>query len=154
MLLAERIEYYKLLFMDSFNGNLVVSVDIRLMLNIALSFLGNRLTFIDFVVPIIVSVCGYICAIAINCLIGMILLKICILSKNQALIDKNYKYANIIARYSKLFLLLSLVPIIGKFVPLIAGFFRLNFTRVILFCGLYDLCYCVLVVYCNVKSFW
>ena len=149
-----QFEFYKLLFTDSFTGNLVVSTNVRYVLDIALSFWGYVCSVAGLSDAIIVSVCGYLCAISINFLIGKILLKTCVQSKNQALIERNNKYSNIAFKYNQLFLLLSLVPIVGRFVPLMAGFFRLKFIRVLWFCGLCDLCYCTAVICLSCKRFW
>jgi membrane protein YqaA with SNARE-associated domain len=150
----EQLEFYQLLFTDSFTGNLVVSTNVRYVLNIALSFWGYVCSVAGLFDVIIVSVCGYLCAISINFLIGKILLKICVLSKNHTLIERNNNYSNIVFKYNQLFLLLSLVPIVGRFVPLMAGFFRLKFIEVVWFCGLCDLCYCTAVICLNCKRLW
>ena len=150
----EKFELYKLLFTDNFIGNLVVNNDIGHVFHVMLGFDGYLYSVISLLDIIIVSVFGYICAISVNYWIGKILLKICILSKNKKIIEKHNNLSIVLLKYDELFLLLSLIPIFGKFVPLIAGFSQLKFTKMIWFCGICDLCYYIVVAYASCRRFW
>ena len=153
MLPIEKFELYKLLFNDSFIGNLAITIDIGYVMQAMLGFGGCLSGVASLFNIIIVSVFGYICAITINYWIGKFLLKICILSKNKKIIERHNNLSVALIRYNELFLLLSVIPVFGRFVSLIAGFSEFKFTKIILVCGLCDLCYYVILVYATCRRF-
>ncbi len=132
----KQIELYTLLFVDSFVSNLIVSVANEIIFNSMRIF--N--TYNNYLI-IIITASAVLFANISNYIFGRILYNISLLSPDT---QRQVTYDTLTSKIVKLlpiFLFISLIPFWSKFVPVIAGFCRFNFLRIVIICTVLKTCY-------------
>ncbi len=126
----DKIEAYALLFTDSFFSNLVFSISDELVLY-TMRYFGNY----DNAAILAVVIAANILAICANYLLGIVLGNI--LSKPASTL----KFIESLSKYNIIFLPLVVIPFCGKFIPVMAGLFRINFVKTLVVTTLAKACY-------------
>ncbi|WP_250311910.1 YqaA family protein [Rickettsia endosymbiont of Oedothorax gibbosus] len=132
----EQFEAYSLLFTDSLVGNLVISLDSELIVH-SMKMFGVYNNLIIVVVATIAS----LVATSINYFFGIMLWRIFYFYKNTQIHTNQQLLSQFFFKYNILILWLIFIPLWGKFIPLIAGFTKINFIRVLAISGVIKLCY-------------
>ncbi len=132
----DQLEAYSLLFTDSLVGNLVISLDSELIVH-SMKMFGVYNNLIIVVVATIAS----LVATSINYFFGIMLLRIFYFSKNAQIHINQQLLSQFFLKYNIFIFWLMLMPLWGRFIPLIAGFTKINFIRVLAISGVIKLCY-------------
>lgn len=132
----DQSEAYLLLFTDSFLGNLVIDLNNELIVYSMKIFSGYNNLLI-----IIIATIASACAASINYLLGRILSRVIALSNNKH-IQTNYRIlSHLFSKYNLVIICFIIVPFWGRFIPLIAGFTKISFIRVLIISVISKLCY-------------
>lgn len=137
-----QLEAYLVLFIDSLVGNLVINLDNEIIIHSMLTF--N--TYNSILIVIIANIASLI-AVGLNYLLGRILLRIFYHFKT-VVFEENYQlFSQFFIRYYTLIIPLIILPFWGKFIPVILGFFKINFLRMLSIIAVIKLCYYLYVTY-------
>lgn len=132
---------YSLLFTDSLLGNLAVNLDGELIVHSTIIFNNNNL------LTLTIATIASLLAIIINYLCGRILSRIFV-HLSAARSYNNFRlFAQFFSKYSIFLLCLTIFPLGSKYIPLIAGFAKTNFWRVLFISTLVKLCYYTYIIY-------
>ncbi|WP_425362244.1 YqaA family protein [Candidatus Tisiphia endosymbiont of Mystacides longicornis] len=138
----EQFEAYSLLFTDSLVGNLVISLDSELIVY-SMKMFGVYNNLIILIVATIAS----LVATSINYFFGIMLLRVFYLAKNAQIYNNQQLLSQFFFKYNIFILWFMLIPSWGNFIPLIAGFTKTNFIRVLAISGVIKLCYYTYSIY-------
>ncbi|MCC8398220.1 MAG: DedA family protein [Rickettsia endosymbiont of Labidopullus appendiculatus] len=138
----DQFEAYSLLFTDSLVGNLVISLDSELIVH-SMKMFGVYNNLIILIVATIAS----LVATSINYFFGIMLLRIFYLAKNAQIHTNQQLLSQFFFKYNIFILWFMLIPLWGKFIPLIAGFTKTNFIRVLAISAVIKLCYYTYSIY-------
>ncbi|NRB11572.1 MAG: DedA family protein [Rickettsiaceae bacterium] len=135
------LEIYALLFVDTLVSNLAFNINTEIVINSMLVFDYNK------IIIIIVTAMAYFVSILINYLFGKITYNI--LAPISADKEKSQDRMGLIknSRFLPLILLISGIPMMGKFVILFAGFCKVRLLMVISFAMIAKLTYYTLLIY-------
>lgn len=136
-----RTESYSLLFTDSLIGNLAINPSSEFIIY-SMKMFANYNTVAMFTILL----CANFVSITLNYYFGKILKKIFNNSAVTKLSDNQKTAKNLFNRYYILFLILSVVPICGKFVQVVAGVFDVKYSRVITTCMLLKAIYYLVIL--------
>jgi membrane protein YqaA with SNARE-associated domain len=127
---VSKIEIYLLLFTDSFVSSLAINTSKEIMVYTIKAFnSANREITI-----IVVTVASLVANFA-NYFFGKVLYNIFDRTGiEQQRLTRNNRLLKL-AKYNRIFLLLSIIPFFGKFVPVIAGFSKFPMISTILICS-------------------
>ncbi|WP_253307465.1 MULTISPECIES: DedA family protein [unclassified Rickettsia] len=135
-------ETYSLLFVDSFVANLAIGFQRELIFHSMKMFgIYNPLMML------LVAVCACLAAITVNYIFGRILLNIFYFSKDEKNILRHKKFAQFCLKYDVILLSLIIFPFWGSFISLFAGFFRINFLKLLSVGCIVKACYYGIVLY-------
>lgn len=136
-----KTESYSLLFTDSLIGNLAINPSSEFII-----YSMKMFATYNAAIMFIIVLCASFASITLNYFFGKILKKIFDNSVATKL-NANQKTAEgIFNKYYILFLILSVVPICGKFIQLAAGVFNVRYARVITICMLLKAIYYLVVL--------
>ena len=124
-----KLEIYSLLFTDSFTSNLAINTSEEIIIHTIKTFGTASLK-----ITVTVATAASLVANIINYFLGKILFNVfnaAGVAEQQTI--RNHKLAKLV-KYNKIFLLLSIIPFFGKFVPVVAGFSKFPFVSTILIC--------------------
>lgn len=124
----DQSEAYAFLFTDVVFSNFVIipRLDLALPVMKALGFYSNHSI-------LLYSLLGSVVAVIFNYLFGIILYNLYRFSTDQEIKTKYVKFSDVFKKYGGFFLLLTFVPNVGKFLPLMAGFTRYGIVRTIIY---------------------
>jgi membrane protein YqaA with SNARE-associated domain len=126
---VSKIEIYLLLFTDSFVSSLAINTSKEIMVYTIKAFnSANREITI-----IVVTVASFAANFA-NYFFGKVLYNIFDRTGIEQQQARNNRLLKL-AKYNRIFLLLSIIPFFGKFVPVIAGFSKFHMISTILICS-------------------
>ncbi len=126
---------YSLLFFDSLLANLAINLNNELIIY-SMKILG---TYNNLLIVIIATIASMI-AISINYFLGRILSKISFFVNNQHFHTNYQLFRQFITKYQISIICLMILPFGEKFIPLIAGFTKLNFIKIIVISLIIKLC--------------
>lgn len=136
------VEAYIVLFIDSLLGNLVVNLDNEIIIH-SMTIFNNYSSILIVITATIAS----LIAVGINYLLGRILLKIFYHFKTEAFEEKYLLFSQFFVKYYRWIVFLIILSFWGKFIPLILGFFKIDFLRILSIIAVIKLCYHIYVVY-------
>lgn len=123
----DQYEAYSFLFSDSLFSNLMLSTNSELAIN-TMRILG----IYDLRIVFIIALLGFIVAIVINYLCGIVGYNLYRFSTDQTLHTRYNKVVEFFEKYGAYLLLLAGIPPFGKFIILLAGFARFGVMKTIL----------------------
>lgn len=138
------LEAYFLLFTDTLTSNIVISIHDELMLHTMLMF-GS---YNSLVILLTVSA-AFMFSTCINYFFGRILLNIFYYTKDQKKLLRHKSFVKFYQKYSFILLILSAIPILGKFILLSGGFTKINLLKVLGISTIAKLCYYMYIIYFN-----
>ncbi|WP_341764557.1 hypothetical protein [Candidatus Tisiphia endosymbiont of Beris chalybata] len=133
---------YPLLFTDSLLGNVVIILDSEIIVH-SFTIFNNYNNLLILIIATIAS----LLAITINYLFGRILARIFAYFATVRMYNNYQLFVQFFSKYSIFLLCLSILPLGSKFIPLIAGFVKIRFLRVVLVSAFIKLCYYIYVIY-------
>jgi len=137
-------EAYLLLFTDTLTSNIVISLHDELMLHTMLMF-GNYNSL-----TILLTVwAAFTCSTGINYFFGRSLLNIFYYTKDQQKLLIHKAFVKFYQKYKFILLILSAIPILGRFILLSAGFTKINLLKVLGISAIAKLCYYTYIIYFN-----
>jgi membrane protein YqaA with SNARE-associated domain len=140
----DQSEAYLLLFTDSLLGNLAITLNNELIVH-SMKIFGSYNNLLIVIIATIAS----ICATSVNYLLGRILSRVIAFSRNED-IQANYRtLSHLFWKYNLVIICLIIVPFWGRFIPLIAGFTKVRFIRVVAISTISKLCYYCLSILFN-----
>ncbi len=125
-------ELYSLIFADSLVSNLAINFHREFAIDSAKMF-GSYDPFLI----VLISSLAFLLACFMNYILGRMLWNV-FGKKESNIVTDSYFY---------LLLILSAVPMVGKFILVLAGFKRLYWLRVLSICGTLKLCYYLFIVF-------
>ena len=136
-----KTESYSLLFTDSLIGNLAINPSSEFIIY-------SMRMFASYSTPImlIIVLCASFASITLNYFFGKVLKKIFNNSAATKLSANQKTAENLFHKYYILFLILSVVPICGKFIQVTAGVFNVKYARVITTCMLLKTIYYLVIL--------
>ena len=136
-----QFEAYSLLFTDSLVSNLVISINRELIID-SMKIFG---TYNNLLICIVATIASII-ANSINYFFGRILLNIFYFPENEQAVYALKQLVHLYLKYSVIILSLVIVPFWGRFIPLSAGFIKMNFIKVLTISALMKLCYYIYIL--------
>lgn len=121
------IETYLLLFTDIIVANIAINTSYEMVIDV-MKFFG---TYNNYLI-VIISTIAYFFASCINYTFGIMFCKILTPLKTETTNNNISKILKICYKYIFILILISATPVLGKFMVLLAGFYRFNFPLVVL----------------------
>ncbi|XVN42799.1 MAG: DedA family protein [Candidatus Rickettsia vulgarisii] len=137
-----QLEAYLVLFIDSVLGNLAINLDNEIIIHSMLIF-NNYSSILIVIIATIAS----LIAVGINYSLGRILLKVFYRFKTEKFEEKYQLFSQFFAKYYIWIVFLIILPFWGKFIPVMLGFFKIDFLRILSIIAVIKLCYHICVVY-------
>jgi len=137
-----KVESYSLLFTDSLIGNLAINPSSEFVIHSMKAFAS----YDNILIFVVVTAASFI-SITLNYFFGKILKNILNISPSTSVSTKQKTAATFFNKYYILFLALSVVPVCGKFVQVIAGVFDAKYARVISVCMLLKAIYYFVILF-------
>lgn len=135
-------EIYSLLFVDSLVANLAIGFQRELIFHSMKMFgVYNPL------IMLLVAVCASMVATTVNYIFGRILLNIFYFSKDEQKLLRHKDIAKFCLKYDVILLSLIIFPFWGSFISLFAGFFRINFLKLLSVGCIVKACYYIMILY-------
>lgn len=136
------LEVYLLLLTDTLTSNIIISVHEELILYTMLMF-GSYNKLLILVIVVIASMF----ATSVNYFFGRILLNIFYYTKDQQKLVRHQLFVQFFQKYSHILLIFTVVHMWGKFILLVAGFTKINFSKVLGITTLAKICYYMYIIY-------
>lgn len=138
----DKSEAYAFLFTDTIFSNLVITAHSELAL-----FVMQILGLYNSHLIVLFSSLGALCAFVGDYLFGIVLYNLYRFSSDVDIQARYSKCTDFFAKHGSLILLLTFIPNIGKFFPLVAGFTRYGVMRTMIYSGVSKILYYVWLIY-------
>ncbi len=138
----DKSEAYAFLFTDTIFSNLVFTAHSELALGVMqlLGFYSSKLV-------LLYAFLGALTAFGIDYLFGIVLYNLYRFSSDLEIQARYNKFSEFFAKYGGFIILLTFIPNIGKFIPMISGFTRYGIVRTIIYSGFSKILYYIWLIY-------
>jgi membrane protein YqaA with SNARE-associated domain len=137
-----KVESYSLLFTDSLISNLAINPSSEFVIYSMKAFANYDNTLI-----FVIAVAASFISITLNYFFGKVLKNILNISPSTSVNTKQKTAAAFFNKYYIFFLALSVIPVCGKFVQVIAGVFDVKYSRVISICMFLKTIYYLVILF-------
>lgn len=141
----DKSEAYAFLFTDSIFSNLIITAHSEFAL-----FVMHLLGFYSLKLILLYASLGAVSAFIIDYGFGIIFYNLYRFSSDLNIQDRYNKFTEFFTKYGWCFLLLSFVPNVGKFIPMVAGFTKYGFIRSIILSGFSKIIYYIWLIYYSI----